>query len=166
MHRSPGAERGQSHFRRPSRAERRAATGTVPAKIGTVPAGGTFDTEVVWQNPQVMLTKFTNVTIYRGHVFGLSNGILECVDLASGQRIWKNGRYYEGQLLRVGDTLVVLSEKGEIVLVEATAERPNHVLGRFQALEGKCWNTIALSGPYLLVRNAGEAACYKLGIRD
>jgi outer membrane protein assembly factor BamB len=137
--------------------------------LGLVPkADGAFDTEVVWQDSKVMKTKFTNVTIRDGCVYGLSDGILECIDLASGRRIWKKGRYEQGQLLRAGEVLVVMSESGEIVLVEATPDRPNHVFGRFQALQDtdRCWNTIALAGPYLLVRNAGEAACYKLGIRN
>ncbi len=48
-----------------------------------------------------------------------------------------------------------------VVLLEATPEE-HRELGRFQALHGKTWNTPALAGPYLYVRNAGEAACYKL----
>lgn len=127
---------------------------------------GALDTEVVWQNPKVMRTKFSNVTVLSGYVYGLSDGILECIDLANGQRIWKDGRYHHGQILRVGEVLVVMSEWGEVVLVEATPDRPNHVLGRFQALEGMSWNTMALAGRYLLVRNAAEAACYRVGIKD
>ena len=38
---------------------------------------------------------------------------------------------------QAGDLLLVLAESGELVLVEASPERPNHVLGRFQALEGR-----------------------------
>ena len=75
---------------------------------------------------------------------------------------WKDGHYQHGQILRVRDLLLVLCEPGEVVLVEAGPDRPNRVLGRFPALEGTTWNTIALSGPYLLVRNAREAACYRL----
>jgi outer membrane protein assembly factor BamB len=124
---------------------------------------GAFDTEVVWHNPKVMRTKFSNVTLRDGRVYGLSDGTLECIDLESGQRIWKDGRYHHGQILRVGEALMVMSEWGEVVFVEATPDRPNHVLGRFQALEGMSWNTVALAGRYLLVRNAAEAACYRLG---
>jgi hypothetical protein len=67
--------------------------------------------------------------------------------------------------LRVDDLLLVLGERGEVVLVEARSDQANRVLGRFQALEGPTWNNLALSGPYLLVRNAQEAACYELPLR-
>ena len=119
------------------------------------PAGeGGFKTHVVWKNPRLMKTKFTNVTVLDGHIYGLSDGILECIEAAGGASKWKQGHYGHGQILRAGDLLLVLTEKGEVVLVEATPERANHVFGRFQAIEGLTWNNVALYGPYLLVRNA------------
>jgi outer membrane protein assembly factor BamB len=121
-----------------------------------------FSAVPVWRNPKVLRTKFTNVAIKDGYAYGLSDGILECVELAGGQRAWKSGRYGHGQILRVGDLILVLGESGELALVEATPDRANHVAGRFQALDGMTWNNLALYGPYLLVRNAEEAACYKL----
>ena len=128
----------------------------------TPAASETFDVEEIWSDSRVLRTKFTNVTILDGTVYGLSDGILEAADLATGERRWKGGRYKQGQILRVGELLLVLAESGEVLLVEATPERRNSVLGRFQAIEGQTWNNVALYGPYLLVRNAEEAACYKL----
>ena len=137
------------------------------ALLRLVPRGnGTFSTEVLWQDSKVMRTKFTNVAVKDGYLYGLSDGVLECVALETGRRAWKEGRYWHGQILRAGDLLLVLSEAGEVVLVEATADRANHVLGRFQAVEGMTWNNLALYGPYLLVRNAQEAACYRLPLED
>jgi len=127
---------------------------------------GTLDAEELWRNSRVMRTKFTNVALREGYVYGLSDGILECVELETGRSAWKGGRYGHGQLLRVGELLLVLAESGKVSLVEATPDRRNNVLGEFQALEGKTWNTIALYGPYLLVRNAEEAACYKLPLQQ
>ena len=64
----------------------------------------------------------------------------------------------------IDDLLMVQTEDGRIVLVEANPKE--HVeLASFQAIEGEpCWNCPALAGPYLLVRNKYEAACYKLPI--
>ncbi len=114
-----------------------------------------------WRQPGMLKTKFTNVAIHDGHAYGLSDGILECVRLADGRRRWKKGRYGQGQVLRVGAWLLVQAESGEVVLVECTPER--HVeRARLAALDGQTWNTLALSGDRLLVRNAEEAACYLL----
>ncbi len=135
--------------------------------IRLVPMGdGTFDTDTIWQDSRVMRTKFTNVAIKDDYVYGLSDGILECIELATGERRWKGGRYKHGQILLVGDLLLVLSEAGEMFLVEATPQRKNNVLGQFQAIEGKTWNNFALYGWRLAVRNGEEAACYQLPLAD
>jgi len=117
----------------------------------------------VWRNTGLLKTKFTNVAIHEGHAYGLSDGILECVRLDDGARRWKAGRYGQGQLLRVGQLLLVQAESGEVVLVDASPEK--HVVrGRLAAIDGQTWNNLCLSGSRLLVRNAEEAACYELPV--
>ncbi|MFM7077246.1 MAG: PQQ-binding-like beta-propeller repeat protein, partial [Planctomycetaceae bacterium] len=124
---------------------------------------GTATTEEAWRNPAGLKNKFTDVVTHRGHVYGLSDGILECLRAADGKRVWKGGRYDQGQLLLVGDLLVVQSEPGDVVLVEATPERHREV-ARLAALDGQTWNNPTLAGDRLLVRNATEAACYRLPV--
>ena len=59
----------------------------------------------------------------------------------------------------------MLTESGEVVLVEPDPEgHTEHA--RFAALKGLTWNTPALAGHYLLVRNDREAACYQLPVMD
>ena len=115
----------------------------------------------VWRQAGSLKTKFTNVAIHEGHAYGLSDGILECVRFSDGRRIWKGGRYGQGQVLRVGALLLVQSEPGEVVLVDASPEK-HSVRGRLAALSGQTWNNLCLAGRRLLVRNAEEAACYEL----
>lgn len=124
-------------------------------------SGTGLTVKTVWRVPRVLQTKFTNVVVHDGHAYGLSEGILECVDLANGQRRWKSGRYGHGQILGVGDLLLVLSEEGELHLVEANAAKFVH-LSQIEALTGKTWNNLCLYGKKLLVRNAEEAACFEL----
>jgi outer membrane protein assembly factor BamB len=115
----------------------------------------------VWSDRTALKTKFTNVVIYRDHVYGLSDGIFECLELSSGKRAWKKGRYGQGQILGVGDVILVQAESGEVAMVEATPDEYRE-LGRFAAIEGITWNNLCLQGKRLLVRNATEAACYEL----
>ncbi len=128
----------------------------------TPESGGQFTVTELWSSARVLRTKFSQVAILDGYAYGLSEGVLECVEVETGERVWKHGRYHHGQILRVHDLLIVLGEEGEVVLVEASPERPDNVLGRFQAIEGKTWNNFALYGPFLLVRNAQEAAVFRL----
>ncbi len=115
----------------------------------------------IWTDAGVLKTKFTNVVVRDDYVYGLSDGILECIQWSTGKRKWKAGRYGPGQVLGVGDVLLVQTEDGPVVMVEATPEQFRE-LGRFPALSGKTWNTLCLVDHRLLVRNSEEAACYEL----
>jgi outer membrane protein assembly factor BamB len=127
----------------------------------SVDAANQWHVKSIWKSSVTMKTKFSNVVVYQGHVYGLDDVVLECLEIDSGRRRWKRGRYGYGQLVRAGDVLIVLSEQGELAAVEATPEGFTEY-GRFAALEGKTWNNPCLSGPYVLVRNGNEAACFEL----
>ena len=119
--------------------------------------------ELAWKSRQLK-SKFNDPVVRDGFVYGLDEGILVCLDLATGKRRWKRGRYGYGQLLLVEDLLLVLAEKGSVAMVEATPEKFRE-LGRFEAISGKTWNHPVLVGDRLLVRNAAEMACFELPLR-
>jgi outer membrane protein assembly factor BamB len=121
---------------------------------------GRFSASKIWKSLSLK-AKFTNVIYRDGYIYGLDDGILVCVDAANGKRKWKEGRYGHGQIILAGNLLIVMSEKGDVVLVEPVPEE-HRELARFSALESKTWNPPALAGEYLLVRNDKEAACYRL----
>ena len=123
---------------------------------------GEFDVSIIWETINLK-AKFTNIIYYEGYLYGLDDGIFACINPADGTRQWKRGRYGHGQTLLISDALLVLTESGDVVLVEANPKR--HIEhARFAALTGKTWNTPALAGRYLLVRNDREAACYELPV--
>ena len=64
-------------------------------------------------------------------------------------------------MLMVDGDLLIVTEQGQVVLVEVTPESANEI-GKFQAIEGKTWNHPVLNRGLLLVRNGKEAACYDL----
>lgn len=99
-----------------------------------------------------------------GYVYGLDEVILMCIDLRTGERRWKGGRYGYGQLLRIARHLIVLTDTGELVLCDATPEA-HRELGRFPVLNGRTCNHLALSGHHLTIRNDRQAACLQLPLR-
>ena len=138
--------------------------GAVLLELYTETNSNEYKIKEIWRNRDVLKTKFTNVVIWQNHIYGISDTRLECVELETGKRCWKKGRYGYGQILRVSDLLLVQSEYGKIFLIKLDPDKPNNILGSFQAIQGKTWNNIALYGRFLLVRNGTEAACYELPI--
>jgi outer membrane protein assembly factor BamB len=116
----------------------------------------------LWDRPsRFMKTKFTTPVFHDGYIYGLDDGILECLNPQTGEKLWKSGRYKHGQILLAGDLLLVQTEDGPVVLVEPSPEGLRE-LGRLPALSGKTWNNPALAGRFLLVRHDHEARCYEL----
>lgn len=121
---------------------------------------------VAWESPRFLRTKYTNIAIKDGFAYGLNDGLLECIDLTAEKPAWRGKRFGHGQVLLVGDSLLVMTENtGEVILVDASPEKYQE-LGRFTALTGQTWNNLCLTGKYLLVRNSEEAACYEIALRE
>jgi outer membrane protein assembly factor BamB len=135
-------------------------------------ASGKFFAEPLWSPAikRVMKTKMCNVVVREGFIYGLDDVLLECIEANSGAVRWKKRRSPEfghGQIMLVGNVILVLSETGELALVEASPERYNE-LASVQVLDDAnvTWNNPAFAPPYLLVRNGREAACYRLPLKQ
>ncbi len=123
-------------------------------------SGNSFSPRVVWENIN-MKNKFNSSVLHEGHVYGLDEGILSCLDLNTGARKWKGGRYGYGQVLLASGHLIVMSDAGELALVKASPDGYSEV-ARFAAIEGKTWNYPAIAGGRLLVRNANQMAAFNI----
>ena len=107
--------------------------------------------------------EFPDFVVHKGFAYGFDIGTFCCINLADGQRRWKEGRYGAGQVMLLADQdlLLVSTEKGELVLL-APDPSGHKELGRFQALEGKTWNHPVVRGNRVYLRNGREMACYSL----
>jgi outer membrane protein assembly factor BamB len=108
---------------------------------------------------------FNDFVVHKEHMYGLDDGVLCCIDLATGERVWKKGRFGHGQVLMLADqdALLVSSDKGEIILIAVTPTG-HEELGRVQAIEGKTWNSPVLVGNRVFLRNGKEIAAYELSL--
>ena len=146
------------------------------ALLRVTQTNGTWSVEQVWRTKNTsMRCKFHSPVRHTrtegDYVYGLDDpGKLECVDLKTGKSAWKDDRrpkrgeaFGQGQLLRADDLILILTEFGELVLVEATPTAYRE-LGRIDALmKGpKTWNTPAMAHGRIYVRNEEEMACYDL----
>lgn len=125
---------------------------------------GAWAATAAWSSTKVLKTKLTSPVIHNGFAYCLSNGFMECVQLSDGKQMWKRrGRFGHGQVLLVGQHLLLHSESGELFLLEASPDEYRE-LGVVKTIEGVCWNTLCLTGNRLLVRSELEAACLEIPI--
>jgi outer membrane protein assembly factor BamB len=115
----------------------------------------------VWPPNKNLKLKFNEAVQHGAFVYGLDDGILACIDVRTGERKWKGGRYRFGQLLLWGDRIVVQGESGAVAIVVATPEKHTEI-ARLEALSDRTWNVPVVNRKRLFVRNAAEAACYLL----
>ncbi len=134
-------------------------------RIDLVRDGEGLGANVRWTS-RAMKSGFNDYVAHEGFLYGFDPNILACVDLGTGERTWKGGRYGNGQVLLLpdADQLLVMAEDGDVLLLRANPDRLEE-LARFEALDGKTWNHPVLVGDRLYVRNAEQAAALAMPLR-
>ena len=111
---------------------------------------------------------FNDFCEHKGFIYGFDDKIFQCLDTKNGKRKWREpGRFDFGQMILLADAdqILVTTEKGMVVLLEARPDKLS-ILGEFQAVTGKTWNHPVLCRNRLYVRNGAEAVCYELSTDD
>lgn len=131
-----------------------------------------FESNPVWSPPvkTIMKTKLSNLVIREGYAYALDAGILQCVEIATGKKQWKKRRrpaIGHGQLLIVGDQLLITTEHGELILAELNPEKYVELSSIEMLDDGEiCWNNPAVVKDLLLMRNSVEAVAYRLPLSE
>ena len=123
---------------------------------------GELAAEELWTSRNLK-PDFSDMVTYQGYIYGNDGGFLTCLDLKTGDRLWKEGRFGKGQVLLLENAglLLVAAEDGQVHLVRADPKAFVEVAS-FKALEGKTWNHPVMVGDKLYVRNSQEAAGFQL----
>jgi len=130
------------------------------ARIEVKKEGDVLNVSQLWSSKDLK-PEFPDFVVHEGNAYGFDLNVFCCIDANTGRRQWKEGRYGRGQVMLLADQslLLVLSETGELVLLNADPKRHDE-LSRFPALTGKTWSHPVIAHGRLYVRNAEEMACY------
>jgi outer membrane protein assembly factor BamB len=101
-----------------------------------------------------------------GAVFGIDGntggGNLVCLDPLTGARRWEEKSVKGGGLIAANGRLIIVSEKGDLVIAEASGEGFRQ-LSRQPALTRRTWAQPVLSDGRLFLRdNLGSLVCLDL----
>lgn len=96
---------------------------------------------------------------------GKPEGELRCLDWQTGEVKWKQGGLGVGSLIGAPERkLIVLSETGELLVVEASPAGFK-ARARAQVLGGKCWSTPVLANGRIYARNVkGDLVCLDVSL--
>ena len=136
----------------------------------------------VWQN-EILSNKFSSSVLYKGHLYGVhgntistrgnewdrgrQKGALACLDFKTGKLLWEYGVGI-ASLIIVDGKLIVLSEKGLLLVAEATSSGYKEIAraqvlkqaNAFREAKGKCWTAPILCRGMIYCRNdRGEIVC-------
>jgi outer membrane protein assembly factor BamB len=122
--------------------------------------GGTLKAEELWSS-RYMRNHFNTSIALDGYIYGFDAATLRCLDAETGERGWAKRGLGKGSLILADGMFIVLSERGKLVLLEATSEGYRE-LAAHQVLGGRCWTPPSLWDGHLYVRNHTEVVCLDL----
>jgi outer membrane protein assembly factor BamB len=123
--------------------------------------GGVLDVKgrepvVIWQNKN-MCNQMNSSVLVDGYLYGVSGNdgakaTLNCVEAATGKLLWSYKGLGCGSVLAADGKLIVLGEKGELVVAPATPKEFQPV-AKAQVLNGRCWVVPVLVNGILYCRS-------------
>ena len=121
----------------------------------------------IWLN-QDLETKMNSAVLYEGHVYCISEksrGQLMCFDLRDGAIVWSEASFARyGTLMIAGGKLIILDEKGDLVIADATPKGYRE-RARAKVLDGRCWVMPVLANGRIYAKdNMGQLVC--LDVRE
>jgi outer membrane protein assembly factor BamB len=137
--------------------------GSALLKMGTDDQG-IPNVRVVYVGNQ-MHSQFSSPVRRGDYLYGFNESNLRCIDLKTGKKQWDKDGFHKGSLMRVGDRLLVLGERGELAVLAATPNGNGVELAHaepFGHARGKCWTMPVLADGKLLLRDEKEIICLEL----
>lgn len=112
----------------------------------------------VWQNKN-MRSQLSGPVVINGFIYGIDDAQLVCLDWKTGDKKWSEPSVGKGTLMAADGKLIVLSEKGKLMVADASPEKFAPIASA-QILDGRCWTMPTLANGKIYARNAkGTLVC-------
>ena len=124
---------------------------------------GSYTARQLWRKRNKLMNHWSTPVCIDGHLYGMfqfkeyGDGPLKCVDLKNGEIKWAKAGFGPGGVILVDGKLIATSDSGEVVIADASSDKYSE-LGRFKAIEGKCWTHGAFSNGQFYIRSTKEIA--------
>ena len=128
-------------------------------RIKISPTSDGFEAKELWHSKKLK-AKFADMVVKGDHLYGLNDGRLVCLNLEDGTLKWRGSNFGHGQMLGVGEHLILQGEQGDIAILEISPDEEK-IVQEFEALDHRTWNHSTLAGRILLLRNDREAVAFQ-----
>lgn len=120
------------------------------------------DAKLLWKNKN-MKTFMSGPVLWKGYVYGIDESGrksgLACLELKTGKLMWFAADAGNGSLMLADGKLIVLSERGKLIIAEASPESFKKISSA-QILNGKCWTMPSFANGKVYARNEdGDMVC-------
>lgn len=127
----------------------------------TKKADGRFKAKTVYTGKQ-MRSHFASPVRRGEYLYGIDDSRLCCLNLRNGKVMWIQSGIQKGSLMRVNDYLLVLSEEGKLLLLDAVPEKRDPKAEARPFRGGHCWTMPVIAEGKLFLRDEEQMKCYDL----
>ena len=133
------------------------------ALLEIVNQGGDWEAKLVYKKRNKFMSNHHSTSIlHDGHLYGFDRSIFKCVDLRAGTESWYSRRPEKGCLTYADGHLIILSEKGELSIAQASPQKAI-LKGKLDLFDrAETWAVPVLSRGRLYVRDREEIVCLDL----
>jgi outer membrane protein assembly factor BamB len=123
--------------------------------------------DIVWQNDESMSNHYNTCIHHNGFLYGFHGrqevgADFRCVELKTGKVKWEQRRYGCASLVLADGHLIVLTEEGDLVLVDATPEAYREKARVSLLSHSPSRAQIALADGHLYARDLRKLGCWRL----
>jgi outer membrane protein assembly factor BamB len=124
--------------------------------------------EEIWKNKN-MCNQVNSSILLDGSLYGingdLEKGELQCIDYMSGEAKWSASETGAGSLIAANNHLIILSEKGELMIAPASPDSFQPTL-HMPVIDDKCWTPPTLANGRIYCRGAhGDVICIDVSVK-
>jgi len=116
----------------------------------------------IWHNKD-MQNHYSTCVLWKGCLYGFDVGNLKCLDFETGRTIWKKmGGLGRGSLILADEKLIILTEKGTLIITPADTDGFNPILSQ-PIIGAKVYAAPVLANGRIYARNdRGKLVCVTL----
>jgi outer membrane protein assembly factor BamB len=123
--------------------------------------GQDLSAKEVWRNKELR-SHFQSCVLIGGMLYGGDEQGLKCIEFMTGKKRWSLRRMQHSTVLWIDGHLIVLTEKGRLMIAKATPEKFDPI-SEFDVLAGRCWTIPTFYNGKLYLRDFKKVVCLDMG---